>query len=690
MNRKGIALVATLALMVVIALLVFGTFFTTQIELWTTRNDTTSVQAFYAAEAGLQKYKAALFQQYVWQEQGGTGGGGGCFISLVRGLDLDRDGTITPFVNHQLVLAQNEVVTDANGCTKRQENIAVGEPPPLVVSATINHIPCFGPKTGSILLHTSGGTLPYQYVWENGDTTAARFNLSAGEYAVTVFDQIGCAQVLRSLSVIRRADEFTVSPLYVQPVSCNNAADGQVAVWVNNGKPPYQFAWSAPVGLHPNIPVPRDTAVGLAGGTYRVTVTDADGCFTISEPLLIEEAPPLRISVQQISHVACKDDSTGLVAVQGGGGVPPYQFVWSNGSMGNPAQNLPAGTYVVTMTDFRGCTKVAIPAVVTEPPQALGIVLDALQPDRCGLNEGAISLRAVGGKAPYLFQWSSGQKTASIQHLAPGDYQVTVTDQLGCVRASPVYTIVRLAPPLEVVSSNIADVACRGDSSGAIAPVISGGVLPYQYAWSNGPTTPHLTGLTAGTYTLTVVDAAGCHRFWAFTVKQPAAALSVTWTADSTAMGWNVTVMPSGGEPPYDIRWDNAAGGHAGPTALNLSAGTYRVTITDANDCVRIIALSVGSVRAVEPVDVFEQVVLSPNPAAHLSRLRIQLSAPTVARIWVYSPLGQRVAEYTTHTRAEVHEWELVAASLPPGLYSIVVLLDNGQYRSINWLVMRR
>lgn len=73
MNAKGIALVATLALMVVIALLVFGTFFTTQIELWTTRNDTTSVQAFYAAEAGLQKYKAALFQQYVWREQSGTG-----------------------------------------------------------------------------------------------------------------------------------------------------------------------------------------------------------------------------------------------------------------------------------------------------------------------------------------------------------------------------------------------------------------------------------------------------------------------------------------------------------------------------------------------------------------------------------------------------------------------------------------
>ncbi len=116
MNTKGIALVATLALMVVIALLVFGTFFTTQIELWTTRNDTTSVQAFYAAEAGLQKYKAVLFQQYVWREQQGqTGGGSGCFTPLVNGLDLDRNGTLIPFTNNQLVLAENEAVTDAFG-----------------------------------------------------------------------------------------------------------------------------------------------------------------------------------------------------------------------------------------------------------------------------------------------------------------------------------------------------------------------------------------------------------------------------------------------------------------------------------------------------------------------------------------------------------------------------------------------
>lgn len=119
---KGIALVVTLSLLLLIALLVFGTFFTTQLELWITRNDTSSVQAFYAAEAGLQKYKAALFQQYVWQERTGgsptTGGSTVCYSSLSAGIDWNRNGTIDPneaFTNGVMTLAQDETVVDAGG-----------------------------------------------------------------------------------------------------------------------------------------------------------------------------------------------------------------------------------------------------------------------------------------------------------------------------------------------------------------------------------------------------------------------------------------------------------------------------------------------------------------------------------------------------------------------------------------------
>lgn len=585
--------------------------------------------------------------------------------------------------------AYSVTVTDANGCVQRRENIVVDEPPALEVTPVVNHIPCFGPKTGSIQLKATGGTPPYRYIWENGDTTASRYNLPAGNYAVTVFDHTGCAHLLRSLTVIRRSDEFTVSPLFVQPVSCNNASDGQIAVAVNNGSPPYQFAWSAPIGLHSNVPVPRDTAFGLNGGLYRVTVTDAAGCFTISEPLLVEEAPPLRISLQQIGHVACKGDSTGFVAVQGSGGVPPYQFLWNNGSTTNLVQHLPAGIYVATMTDFRGCTKVSIPAAVVEPAQPLSIVLTKITPDSCGLNRGAIVLQATGGRAPYTFQWNSGQTTSDIRNLAPGFYQATVTDDLGCVRTSPLYEVKRLSPPLEVASANLTHVACWGDSTGAIAPVIQGGKPPYQYAWSSGPTTPHLSNLPAGTYTLTVVDAEGCFRFWAFTVIQPPAPFSLTWRADSAGGKWNITVTPSGGQPPYTFRWDAAAGGHTGPTVTGLSAGTYRVTVSDASQCVRIIAISVGTTSAGEPTALFQQVLLAPNPTAHTSRLQVLLAQPAAARVLVLSPLGQRIAYQAYSSRADAHEWILDASALPPGLYVVMVILENAQRQVLNWVVVK-
>mgnify|MGYP000010261773 CR=1 FL=1 len=120
-SAKGIALVATLSLLVLIAILVFGTFFTTQLELWITRNDTTSVQAFYAAEAGVQKYKAALFQQYVWQERNRnvpqTGGSTVCYSAFQDGIDWNRNGTLEANErfdsNGVMSLATSETVLDA-------------------------------------------------------------------------------------------------------------------------------------------------------------------------------------------------------------------------------------------------------------------------------------------------------------------------------------------------------------------------------------------------------------------------------------------------------------------------------------------------------------------------------------------------------------------------------------------------
>ncbi len=121
--RGGFALVAVLGVLALIAILALGSALTAQIELWTTRNDTTSVQAFYAAESGLQKYKAALFQQYLWQEKrfregNRTPTGVACGSSFSEGIDWNRDGGLSAaekFQNGRMLLAQNEAVPDAEG-----------------------------------------------------------------------------------------------------------------------------------------------------------------------------------------------------------------------------------------------------------------------------------------------------------------------------------------------------------------------------------------------------------------------------------------------------------------------------------------------------------------------------------------------------------------------------------------------
>lgn len=581
-------------------------------------------------------------------------------------------------------------VTDANGCTEVLSGMVVGEPPALQASANVQHIPCFGVLTGSVQLTVGGGIPAYRYIWNTTDTTKNIFNLVPGAYSVTVLDATGCAQVLTDLTVINQATNFTLSPLSIQPVSCHAATDGQIAVQVNNGTPPYQFSWAAPIGLHPNIPVPRDTAFGLSGGNFQVTVTDAAGCTAVSAVFNIEEAPPLQLNISNIVNIICKGDSTGAISAQVSGGVPPYQYWWNNGATQAGLQQIPAGTYQLTLTDVRGCTFVSAPAVVHEPAAVLTIVLDSISPDKCGKNEGAIALHISGGMPPNTYLWSNSAQTASISNLSPGTYQLTVTDNLGCVRVSPEYEIVPIAPPLEILSVIIADVPCRGDSTGAVVPTLTGGTPAYQYAWSNGATTATLAAIPDGNYVVTVSDAAGCFDFWTFSVAQPATALTAIWTSDSTAGGWTITVEPQGGTPGYHIQWGAAAGGQTGPTVSGLASGVYSVTISDANDCVRVLHIPVGSVSSAKRPEVFAGLLLAPNPATGHTRLTVELSAPAAAGVRVFSNIGQLMATYRLPEKSDRHEVLLDLSGYAAGIYRVLVTLENGQSRVVPVVKMGR
>ncbi|MCK6694579.1 MAG: T9SS type A sorting domain-containing protein, partial [Thermoanaerobaculia bacterium] len=449
----------------------------------------------------------------------------------------------------------------------------------------------------------------------------------------------------------------------------------------------YQFSWSPPIGLHPNVPLPMDTISALNGGDYWVTVTDAAGCTAVSPVFNVEEAPPLQIVISNIVNIICKGDSTGQVSCGVSGGLPPYSLLWNNGLTQTNLNHLPAGNYQATATDLRGCSVVSTVAQIQEPALPMGITLNSLKDDKCGKQEGSIQLTVTGGITPYQYLWNNMAVTASQSNLPAGIYQLTTTDNLGCSIVSPLYTIQQLALPILLLDSIITAVPCKGDSTGAIQTSFTGGTPPYQYAWSNGASTPYLQNIPAGNYFLTVSDAAGCFDFWTFPVTQPVEALFATWTKDSTAGGWTITLSPGGGQPPFHIQWDEKSGNQTGPVATGLAPGLYRVTVTDGLGCMRTFAIPAGSFVSTRLPELFSNIVLAPNPTTGLARLSVDLLHPEPLEIRVFNTLGQAVFTRAVTGKNATHVIPLDLSGQEAGLYWLLVRLPDGQYKTIRLIL---
>lgn len=200
-------------------------------------------------------------------------------------------------------------------------------------------------------------------------------------------------------------------------------------------------------------------------------------------------------------------------------------------------------------------------------------------------NGSAAVTNVSGGTAPYNYLWNNGQTGATVTGLCSGTYTVTVTSAAGCVTTD---TVIITQPAALTGTITPADVSCFGGSNGAASLVASGGTQPYAYIWSNGATTSALTNLTAGTYSATVVDAAGCTQTVSCTIGQPPVLTGgITNSVNVTCFGGNngsATAMGSGGTGSITYSWSTIPA-QANASVSNLTAGNYTVTIADSNMC---------------------------------------------------------------------------------------------------------
>ncbi|MFN5887170.1 MAG: SprB repeat-containing protein, partial [Flavobacteriales bacterium] len=317
-------------------------------------------------------------------------------------------------------------------------------------------------------------------------------------------------------------------------------------------------------------------------GTYSVTVTDANGCTSQTSVTITQPQGGLSLSTTQV-NVLCYGNSTGSINLTATGGTSPYTYAWSNNTTQEDPTNLTAGTYSVTVTDANGCTS-QTSVTITQPQAPLALSTTQVNVLCFGNSTGSVNLTVTGGTSPYTYAWSNNTIQEDPANLAAGTYSVTVTDANGCSSQTSV-TITQPQGGLSLSATQV-NVLCFGNSTGSINLTVTGGTSPYTYAWSNNSTQEDLTNLSAGSYTVVVSDNSACTAQLTITINQPTTALSLsTMQVNVGCYGNNtgsINLTATGGISPYTYAWSNNTT-QEDPT--NLAAGTYSVTVTDANGC---------------------------------------------------------------------------------------------------------
>jgi len=406
------------------------------------------------------------------------------------------------------------VVKDANLCA---DTLAVEVPAaaPISLTLTPSQVLCNGGNSGSVVATATGGSGTLTYLWSNAATTSTISTLTVGTYTVTVTDGVPCS-VNASITITQPA-VLSASGVAADK-SCSDKNDGTIDVTVSGGKSPYSFLWS-------NSATSEDVN-GLSAGTYTVTVTDANMCTTTLTKTI--ESPSALFAPATVIPVACFGQSTGTISISAIGGNSGYTYLWADGSTGATRNNLPAGSYVLTLKDNKNCQKDTT-IIVNQPVATLALSSSVTAVGCFGASTGSIDLTVSGGTSPYNYLWSNAANMEDVSTLTAGFYTVTVTDAKGCTAT---LNNVVTQPQKLAVTGAITDATCTPtmrNANGSITLTVTEGTTNYAYSWT-GPSSytsmlNPITNLAIGFYSVTVTDSKMCTATWTGIVKETTPAL---------------------------------------------------------------------------------------------------------------------------------------------------------------------
>jgi gliding motility-associated-like protein len=420
----------------------------------------------------------------------------------------------------------------------------------------------------------------YNYSWSDGATGALRNDLRAGTYRVTVSSGGNCFKTFDIL--IENRCDCDLRPFTITKTDVNcDGTNGSATLNIVGNASDYRFTWA------PNVSTTQ-TATHLTAGNYTVRVWKAtnlacykDTTFTISSPNRFTVAEPT------IVGAGCTAQSGRATFVDG----QVIYFRWSNGQTGNPLVNVGAGNYTVTITKDGACP--VVKTVVIPSDNSLTARFEVIQEPSCGRMDGAVRIIATGGSGNYTYSWGEG---SARYVLMAGSATITVTDNTTGCRTAVTYTLMERTVNASVVMDSIIYTSCQGISDGRVNPQIAYGTgfkQPARMEIKDASTNAVVSNgrLTVGRYVFNLMDSSGCIAFSkSFEVKDRDPMVETLVKTDATCdVKGSIRLTLAGGASPYRFDWADLTGSDDPRNRTNLNAGYYNLTITDANNCTKVL-----------------------------------------------------------------------------------------------------
>ena len=422
-------------------------------------------------------------------------------------------------------------------------------------------------------------------------------------------------------------------------ITCHGANNGSISFNIAGGTPPYSYSIAkngAPFSPYTPFSDSSNKITDLATGNYNVHIQDTNGCsvkdqygnekvfhFTITEP----PALSIKAGTESITHITTPNANDGAynATLEGGNGnTYTGTLTKINGSYQSQQiakefnfKGLSAGDYRFVAADSKGCTTQTTFTIKDYVP--MQVTITVTQPISCHsanpdpndkdenlngigdkIENGTLSASVTGGLGNYKYLWhrqegtelkSLSKDTPTLTDCTEGTYVLSVSDSSNVVTQTvqlkfPEKLNIRVEAPL---------MQCSQPNSGTAKVIVSGGTPPYPYLWSNGDTTNSISNLTAGKYLITVTDHNGCSTQTQVILKFPDAIEVQPTIQHNRCYGvadGSISLKIAGGKGTISIQWFDSAGKpitehlSADKKQLTgLTAGTYKVVLSDESDC---------------------------------------------------------------------------------------------------------